>query len=278
MGTLSTTDGTYLANLFNPQVVGDMIQKKLVDAIRFSPLAEVHRDLVGRPGNTITVPFYSFIGVAETVLEGHDVPIKQLTESTTTATILKAGIGVQITDEAVLSAYGNPLDESVRQIVLSLATAMDNNMLAVMSAGASEDMTTDAAALSVDGIADALTLFGEDIDGPKVLLTTPVGYQTIRKAAGWIPGTEIGASAVIRGTVGMVHGCQVVVSNKLVTSNCSYIVKPGALATYMKRDILVERDRDIVNKTNVITADVHFVNTVRNQSMLIKMPGAGTST
>lgn len=59
MASVSTTDGTYLTNLFNPQVVGDMINKKLVDAIKFSPLAEVHNDLVGRPGNTITVPFFS---------------------------------------------------------------------------------------------------------------------------------------------------------------------------------------------------------------------------
>ena len=252
--------------------------KKLVDAIKFSPLAEVHNDLVGRPGNTITVPFFNYIGTAEVVNEGADIPIKQLVEDTTTATIKKVGIGVQITDEAVLSGYGRPLDEAAAQIALSIATAIDNDMLGVMSAGASAGMTTDAAALSADGIADALTLFGEDIDGPKVLLTTPIGYQTIRKANGWIPGTEIAAAAIIRGMVGMIHGCQVVVSNKLITPNCSYIVKPGALAMYRKRGILVERDRDIVNKSTVITADSHFVNTVRDTSKLIKLPGASAST
>lgn len=30
MPTVSTTNGTYLANLFNPQVVGDRIEKKLL--------------------------------------------------------------------------------------------------------------------------------------------------------------------------------------------------------------------------------------------------------
>ena len=278
MSAVSTTYGTYLADLFNPQVIGDRINKKLVDAIKFAPLARVYNNLEGRPGSTITLPVYDFLGLAETVDEGADIPIKKLTEQTTPVTIHKVGIGVQITDEAILSAYGDPVGEAVDQIALSIASAVDNNVLAEMGTGASASMTTDAAALSADGIADALTLFGEDIDGPKVLLTNPVGYQTLRKTTGWIPGTEVGANAIIRGTVGMIYGCQVVVSNKLVTANCSYIVKPGAIAIYNKREILVETDRDIINKSTVITADRHYCTTVLDKSKLIKMPGQAAST
>ena len=278
MSTVSTTYGTYLADLFNPQVIGDRINKKLVDAIKFAPLARVYNNLVGRPGSTITLPFYNYIGTAELVAEGTDIPIKKLTEQTTTATIKKYGVGVQVTDEAVLSGYGDVIGEAADQIALSIATAVDNDALAVMGTDASADMTTEAAALSADGIADALTLFGEDIDGPKVLLTNPVGYQTLRKANGWIPGTEVAANAIIRGTVGQIYGCQVVVSNKLIDANCSYIVKPGALAIYNKRDILVETDRDIINKSTVITADKHFVCSLLDASKLIKMPGQAAST
>ena len=83
---------------------------------------------------------------------------------------------------------------------------------------------------------------------------------------------------IIRGTVGMIHGCQVVVSNKLTSANCSYIVKPGALAMYTKRDTLVETDRDIVNRSTVIVADRHFANYVLDTTKLIKMPGVSAST
>ena len=82
---------------------------------------------------------------------------------------------------------------------------------------------------------------------------------------------------IVRGTVGMIHGCQVVVSNKLATANCSYIVKPGSLALYYKRDILVERDRDIINKSNVVTADVHLASYLLKPTGLIKMPGASST-
>lgn len=278
MPAVSTTNGTYLANLFNPQVVGDRIEKKLFDYIRFAPLARVYNNLVGRPGSTVTLPFYNSIGAATAVAEGQDIPISQLTESTVSVTVSKYAKGVQITDEAVLSAYGDPIGEAVDQIAQSIGQAYDNAMLAAMGTSAAANMTTAAAALTADGIASALTLFGEDIDGDKVILVSPAGYETIRKANGWIPGTEVAANLIIRGTVGMIHGCQVVVSNKLIAANASYIVKPGALAIYNKRDILVETDRDIINKSTVITADRHAAVYVLDKSKLIKMPGQGSTT
>lgn len=278
MSAVSTTNGTYLANLFNPQVVGDRIEKKLFDYIRFAPLARVYDNLVGRPGSTVTLPFYNSIGAATAVSEGQDIPISQLTESTVSVTVSKYAKGVQITDEAVLSAYGDPIGEAVDQIAQSIGQAYDNAMLAAMGTSADVTMTTAAAALTADGIASALTLFGEDIDGDKVILVSPAGYETIRKANGWIPGTEVAANMIIRGTVGMIHGCQVVVSNKLIAANASYIVKPGALAIYNKRDILVETDRDIINKSTVITADRHAAVYVLDKSKLIKMPGQAATT
>ena len=277
MSAVSTTNGTYLANLFNPQVVGDRIQKKLFDYVRFAPLARVYNNLEGRPGSTVTLPYYNSIGAATLVGEGQDIPISQLTESTVSVTISKYAKGVQITDEAVLSAYGDPIGEAVDQIAQSIAQAYDNAMLAAMGTSAAAGMTTAAAALTADGIASALTLFGEDIDGEKVILVNPAAYETIRKANGWIPGTEVAANMIIRGTVGMIHGCQVVVSNKLTTANCAYIVKPGALAIYNKRGILVETDRDIINKSTVITADRHAAVYVLDKTKLIKMPGQATT-
>ena len=42
------TNATKLTNLFNPQVVGDLINAKLVDAIKFFPYV-YDNTLVGRP-------------------------------------------------------------------------------------------------------------------------------------------------------------------------------------------------------------------------------------
>lgn len=262
-------NATKLANLFDPEIVAGLIEQKLVDAMKFAPLAVIDTTLVGRPGSTVTLPTYAYIGDAETVAEGADIPIKKLSQSTTEVTIHKIGNGVQVTDEAALSGYGDPLGEAVDQIILSIASEADNEMLEIMD-GAT---LTHAAgsALTADAVADALIKFGEDIEGDKVILIDSESYAALRKANEWIPGTEVAANMIVRGSVGMIHGCQVAVSNKLTGKKVAYIVKPGALATYMKRDTMVETDRDIVNKSTVLTADKHFANYLRDASKLIKI-------
>ena len=55
----ATSNTTMLADLLDPQVVADYIDKKLIDYIRFAPLATIRNDLVGRPGDEVTLPQYA---------------------------------------------------------------------------------------------------------------------------------------------------------------------------------------------------------------------------
>ena len=100
MATVDASVGTYLTNLFNPQVVADLIQTKLTNNMVFGPLAMIDYTLQGRAGNTVTLPYYTYIGKASSVSEGNDIPLSQLIQTTTPVTIQKLGKAVQITDEA----------------------------------------------------------------------------------------------------------------------------------------------------------------------------------
>lgn len=272
-----SANGTKLTNLINPQVLADIIDKKLTDYIKFAPLATIDRTLVGRPGDTLTLPSFEYIGDASVVDEAADIPIAQLTKSTATATVHKIGKGVELTDEAVLSGYGDPIGETVKQLSVAIGSGEDNEMLATLrNIAAGMTKTFSGTTPTADDIADALELFGEDIEGDKVILVSPATYTALRKSDDWLPASDIAANLIIGGTVGMVHGCQVVVSNKLAkngdaTSNDAYIVKPGALRIIMKRDTLVETDRDIIAKFTVITADKHFVTYLYDASKAIKL-------
>lgn len=260
---------TYLTNLFNPQVIGDMVNKKLTSDVKFAPLCRIDTSLEGRPGDTITLPSFAYIGDADVVAEGNDIPITQLVENTTSVKVQKVGKGLQFTDESILSGYGDPLSEGIRQISLAIASKMDSDVLTVLDGITGTMMYTATARATADDIADALVKLGEDIDGPKVFLCSPATYGGLRKTDGWIPNTETGANMIIRGAVGMVHGCQVVVSNRLTDS--SFIVAPGALALYMKRETVIETDRDIINKSTVLTADKHYVAYLYDSSKAIKI-------
>ena len=82
---------------------------------------------------------------------------------------------------------------------------------------------------------------------------------------------------IVRGTVGAVYGTQVVLTNRLKTKNQAYIVKPGALAIFMKRDTLVEFDRDKIDQTNYIIGSKILAPYVYDTSKLIKITLTSTS-
>ena len=268
MATVSTTYGTYLENLFNPQVIADLIDAKLINKIAFAPLATIDRSLEGRAGDTVSLPYYAYIGAAEDVEEGHDIPIAKLTQSTKQVKVEKIGKGVQFTDEAILSGYGDPMGEGIDQVVKSIADRLEGKLL-----NAANNTTAlvyqPEAALAPSDIPLALAKFGEDNDGVKVLVCDADFYAKMLKVD-WIPASEIAADVRISGVVGMAYGCQVLVSNRVKGGNF-FIFKPGALAIFMKRDTMVEADRDIVNQSTVVVGSKLFAPYLLNDSKVIKI-------
>ena len=257
------------------------------------------------------------IGDATFVGEGQDIPIARLSTSTTKVKVAKIGKAVEITDEAILSAAGDVTSEAGTQILTAMNSGVENQLLQAMRKQATLSDTIAASGDPADEIADALTLFGEDIDGDKVIVIPPAFYARLRKSNSWIPNTEMGAQAIIRGTIGMVHGCQVVTANRLnahdeydkttdktidvsktyyalvngvytavVSPDAddlpnyyekvsvgaqAFIVKPNALAIYMKRNTLVEFDRDKIAQLNYIIGSKLFAPYVYDTSKLIKL-------
>lgn len=317
------SNATKLADLFDPEVVADYIDQKLVDGIRLSPLARIDTTLVGRPGDELTMPYYNYVGDSVAVAEGADIPIAKLTQGTKKVKVAKIGRAIEFTDEAMLSGYDNDIArEAADQVVVATNSKVEADLIAKAASDATLTASIAASATNVaDGIADALTQFGEDIDGEKVLVIPPEFYARLRKSEGWIPNTEIGGEMLVRGVVGMVHGCQVITSNRLksvtydtyakttdsaISSGKTYyilndlgeyeavaspavadigkyfekssatgavalVIKPGALAIAMKRDTLVEFDRDIIAETNYIKASKLFAPYVYDTSKLIRI-------
>ncbi|OQB15718.1 MAG: hypothetical protein BWY15_00431 [Firmicutes bacterium ADurb.Bin193] len=262
-------------DLIIPEVMADMIESNLVNEIKFSPLAIIDTTLVGKAGDTVTLPKYAYIGDAEDVAEGEDIPISKLTASTERVTIKKAGKGVELTDEAILSGYGDPVGEASSQLKKSIAQKVDNDCHAALkNIGAGMTVGDGTVPFSADLVADALVKFGEAIEGEKVLLISPGQLAELRKNENYINGSDISTKMLMDGTVGMIHGCQVVISNKIRSSGGvfeNFIVKPGALAIFPKKGTDVETDRNIVNKTTIVTADKHYAAYLYDESKAIKL-------
>lgn len=269
------TGTTKLEQMINPEVMAPMVNAELDAQMKFTPLCKVDTTLSGRPGDQVTLPKFAYIGDAADIAEGEAIPLDQLTTTSTQVRIKKAGKGVELTDEAVLSGYGDPIGETNRQLGMAIANKIDNDVVAVLSKiTAAMTVGDGSAVLASNLIADALVKFGENIDGNKVLLIAPEQLATLRKSEDWIKATDIGVDILIKGTVGMIHGCQVVVSNKIKAAEgkfSNFIVKPDALAIYLKREVQIETDRDIIHKTTVITADKHYTVHLADDTKAVKL-------
>lgn len=258
---------TFLSNMVNPEVLTGMINKKLTDYMKFAPLATIDTTLVGQPGNTVKMPYFQYIGDGAVLAEGVSLTPSVLSTGVANVTIEKVAKGVEITDEALLSGYGDPYGEAANQLALAIANAVDNKVLSILKGitGTMAMSTANNTTYPTDtDITTALELFGEDIeDGQSVALVNPNVYTAMRSNTNsWVPASEIAAEIKVKGVVGQYQGCQVIVSNKLKRTASGageiFIVKPGALRIFLKRDTLVEADRDILAFTNVITASKHY--------------------
>jgi hypothetical protein len=260
----ASANATKIADLINPQVLADMISAELPNAIAFAPLADVGRTLVGRAGNTLTMPRYSYIGDASDVAEGEDIPIAKLTTSEVEVTIKKVGKGVELTDEAILNGYGDNVGEAKNQIKMAIANKVDNDLVDALR---DASLTVPNATMTVAGMIAARAKFGEKVNQPAVLVINSENYVKIAQDILSIENTD---KVLMEGVVGKVGTLQVAISDKLSASE-GFIVAKGALGLELKRDVMVETDRDIIAKTNVITGDEHYVAYLKDESKAIKL-------
>ena len=275
---------TKIAQLVNPEVMADMVSAKLPKMIKFTPLAYVERELVGQPGNTLTVPKWEYSGDAKDIEEGVAIEPDQLTTKKSTMTIKKAGKGIELTDEAVLSGLGDPIGQATHQIALAIANKVDNDL--VEEAKKATQFVAEAPTTG-DALDKALAMFADEEDARYVAIINPADAIDLRKdtAKEWVRGSEIGANIVVSGTFGEAHGVQIVRSKKVdkgkgflvkvsaVETDTDDVAKYGAFVINLKRDVAIETDRDILKKTTVITGDEHYGVYLYDPKKVVKFGG-----
>ncbi len=289
---------TKLANLIDPEEMGDLVSARIPKKLRVAPFAKVDDTLAGVPGDTITVPAYAYIGDAADVAEGEEVTIEKMTTSTRKATVKKAMKGVSLTDEAVLSGYGNPVGEANTQLAMAIAAKIDNDCMdALQTATLSYDGS--AGAISYNGIVEALDLFEEEQGCDKVLFIHPKQLTALRKDADFLSADKYQAGLMLTGEVGMIAGCRIVPSKKVPLVEvggtegdeegepgtpgvecyaCPIVKLEGdpetedevpALTIYRKREVNVETERKPKIRTTEITADEFYVAVLSNEAKVV---------
>ena len=278
---------TQFSNMINPEVMAEMISAKVAKKISVIPFANVDTTLEGQAGNTITIPVFGYIGDAANVNEGASIGASALTTTHKQFTIKKIAKGVDITDEAILSGYGDPVGEANRQLIMAISQKIDQDAIDALD-GAAKYMSS-GNKISYAGIVDAIDMFEEEYNTEKVIFVHPHQVSQLRKDADFTSADKYvnGNYVAVNGEIGKIANCRVVVSKRVKDDDSSHtmyinpIVKisydseteqdTSALTIFLKRNVMVETSRDIDHQINMIRASENYVVALTDESKVIKV-------
>lgn len=272
---------TTKSDLIDPEVLSVMVSAKLPKAIIASNYTRFDSTLEGQPGDTISLPQYNYVGDADDLAEGADATPKTLTTSKVSYTVKKAVVQIPITDEALSTAYGDPVQEIGLQLTKSVASKIDADIIAALQ-GATQTYTANAV-ISYDGIVDAIDVFDEERNTEKIIYVNPKQVTKLRKDTNFISADKYPDNKVVEtGEIGMIANCHVVPTKRIVLTDGKYncpIVKIGladtdneipAATVYVKKRVSIETERNLKNYTTLFGACEHYVASLTNASKVVK--------
>ena len=276
---------TQFSNMINPEVMAEMISAKVAKKVAVIPFAKVDTTLQGQAGNTITIPVFGYIGDAANVAEGASIGASALTTTHKQFTIKKIAKGVDITDEAILSGYGDPVGEANRQLIMSISQKVDQDAIDALY-GASLSFDGIANKISYAGIVDAIDVFEEEYNTEKIIFVHPKQVSQLRKDADFTSADKYlnGNYTAVNGEIGKIANARVVVSKRVKEddTHAGYvnpIVKisydseteqdTSALTIFLKRNIMVETSRDIDHQINMIRSSENYVVALTDESKVV---------
>jgi N4-gp56 family major capsid protein len=262
---------TLSSDLFIPEVlagmVGPVIEKNLVMA----QVANVDNTLQGQPGDEIVFRRWNYTGMADILTENVPMVPRKLGQTKTFGTIKEAGAAHEITDTAELTALGTPGSVAQTDLALSVADRLDYELRTAAEATETVDGKTYAPQtlgastdpLSWLRLTRAFSKLGDKYDPRQLtLVIAPEQHIQLLQDESFIDASKFGGSSVLQtGQVGAIGSIPVVISGRATAAAGSVnalLIRRNSLTLFYKRRPVVERGRDILNRSDVITTNVHF--------------------
>ena len=267
------------------------------------PLADVDRTLESHEGDTLKVPTWTDKAEASEVKEGQAIPVHKMTQGYTKATVKKFGLGESFTDESDIERLGNNIQHATNQIGTAIAQAADTYLMNE----ALKVKNTLSTTADVDGIDAMEAFFDTDVkDAAYTLICSPKTQLAINKSVReYTKGSDVGAQIALSGAVPTALGASIYRTKKMpddkiivVFSSAEDIenakkldqaLKDGTadekeleslnsgrpFKWLVKRDILIEPDRDKKKQINYIYGTQIAAPYIQNPSKLLVVSLSG---
>lgn len=264
---------TLKADMFVPEVAtataSAIFATELALGFTGSPFVRIEpRTELGEEGDAVKFPRFDPLGEFTDMVEDTALTPEKLTTTEDVATVVAGGKATEITDFASLAARGNPSREVGRQMGILAARYADIKLVA-------EAVTTTLTQIST-GVNYSYAEFLKAI-------VLNWGDKALNNVGGLVVHSEVGLDImnsaefksieqeVVRpemmgrpNLIGRIVGIPVWISDR-ITKNAgppvtydNLILKTGALGLMFQRQLLVEFDRDILKKNDVIAGDVRL--------------------
>ena len=267
---------TQTANVFVPEIATRVATAEFPNrlaigfagtpfVVPFPPEADL-----GDEGNVVKFPRWNPMGEFADMTEGTPLVPETMSTALDTAPVIVGGKAVEVTDYATLASRGNPSEQAGIQIATLAGRYVDKKLIvegetATLTVALAGTATYDAfiSAIISSWGDKAFEQVGGLVVHSKVL--GDLFKLTEFKSGDFSNVAQILAMNRNPGTpVGVLAGTPVYVSDRISViagapnTYANLILKRGALGMKFQRTLLVERDRDILAKHDVIAADVRF--------------------
>lgn len=263
-----------------PEVFADLAQASFTGKVKVlgSPAVKEDNTLVGQPGDTIQFPKWGALTDLVDLTKGTPMTVQSLAQTDSSATIKEAGTAFSIDDAdklTILGGEGGAESEAVRQFGVLASRKVDADLIAAAIAGAGHALAPGAVALSWSVLVDHFAQYGDEFEPEEFagIYINSAQMASIFKDSQFIEAAKVGDNSIIRrGTIGLLGGVPVQVTNR-VSAGTVLTLKNEALGALYKRKPLVESDRDILKRQDVVSVNVHYAVKALDANRIGKITG-----
>lgn len=270
---------TKIADIIDPEVLADQISAKFPDKLVLgnSDLVEVDSTFpLGSPGTKFKIPFWKRVATFSDLNEGTAMTTNKISTGAEHAVVVRGGVAFEVTDPASLVSKADPMGEISDQIARRAAEYIDEKLVVQLENTPNsfqQDVTQvdSKQTLTPNAIITAVTStlgdnFAALLGGGGVVILHSKVYGDLLKEGAIQNQYQSGMDVLRSGLIPTLLGMPVFISDRVTlgsasgggTSYQTYVVGRGALALFYQRQVMVEFDRDILKKSDIISADVHF--------------------